>query len=80
MANGMKRYRGKYVATVTIDLDIDPGKYDYRSFDELREYITGGELDSDLLDAIVSEIDDNDAASVSLDRVSADFHEEEVNE
>lgn len=80
MANGMKRYRGKYVATVTIDFDIDPEKHDYRSFEELHEYITGGELDSDLLDTIVSEIDDHDAASVSLDRVSADFHAEEVDE
>ena len=69
------RYKGKYVAMVEMDFDIEKQK-DMLPFDAIKKKTMDGELTDALRDVIVDEVID-DYATVTVTQQYADMYEVE---
>lgn len=64
--------KGRYVATITLDIRIDENEPGLLPFDELREKVVNGELDKSIV-AVLSDAYGN-ISSVGLNRQYADLY------
>ena len=69
------RYRGKYVALIEIDFDIEKRK-DMLPFDVIKKKTTDGELTDAIRDVVVGEVVD-DYGTVTVTQQYADMYEVE---
>lgn len=74
-AGRMMRYKGKYVALVEIDFDIEK-REGVLPFDVVKKKITDGEMTDALRDVIVGEVTD-DYETVTVTQQYADMYEVE---
>ena len=72
------RYKGKYVALVEIDFDIEKIE-GMLSFEEIKKKTVGGELTDDIRDVIKGEVID-DYGTVTVTQQYADMYEVERRE
>lgn len=65
--------KGKYVATITLDICYDEHEPDVLPFEKVKERITGGLLDK-MIAAVLSDELGEEFCSVGLKRQYADLH------
>jgi len=72
------RYKGKYVAQIEIDFDIEKSER-MLPFEEIKKKTVGGELTDDIRDVIRDEIID-DYGTITVTQQYADMYEVERQE
>jgi hypothetical protein len=75
---GRMRYKGKYVAQIVIDFDIEKSER-MLPFEEIKKKTVGGELTDDIRDVIREEIID-DYGTITVTQQYADMYEVERQE
>lgn len=69
--------KGRYVATIAINLHYDESRYGVRPFDSMKEGIIGGELANLLSSVVRNDIFDPDMCDVSVNQQYADLYRTE---